>query len=353
VDTQAKPLNERAVRRRGLIAPALMVLLCAGLLWPLVDAVAKPHKGNAHPHQAIVMHASVSGSTLTVNLKGRANSKCALQLGSGKDAKSLPKTRIRGNGRGKVNWDIPSDTSTDRQPLTATCGHAGVRSTGRTYVSIPESAVSGPLATVLNILLDVILGGTLVLFLVLLVDMVVREPNPGERLMRSLALICGALVALGAQAAGVDFASYTVEALTGTRAAGAGFKALSIIIPGGMAAAFGWYFTRVMRRSAAMGLRLVSFLGMLTVIAFAVIFAEATSTQGVFLGAAAIPNTSFVIGLIFSVLVFNTPADEVKGGSRFGALADLIRRPDARGAASPTSADGRTAQSHRNPFADD
>jgi hypothetical protein len=317
--------------------------------------MAKPPQEHAHSHKRVVLHAGVSGSTLTVNLKGRANSRCALQLGSGKDAKTLPRARIKNNGRGKVNWDIPSDTSTSRQPLTAVCGHAGVQSTGRTYVSIPESAVSGPLATVLNILLDVILGGSLALFLVLLINMVVREPNPGERLMRSLALICGALVALGAQAAGVDFASYTVEALTGTRATGAGFKALAIIVPGGMAAAFGWYFTQVMRRSAAMGLRLVSFLGMLTVIAFAAIFAEATSTQGVFLGAAAIPNTSFVIGLIFSVLVFNTPADDVGGSSRLGALADMIRRPGTARPADPGSGstDGHTAKPRRSPFADE
>jgi hypothetical protein len=319
------------------------------------SSIAQGGRGNGHRHdRQVVLHASVSGSTLTVNLKGKANSRCALRLGSGKDSKALPRTGIGGNGRGVVKWDIPSDTSTDRQPLTAVCGHAGVRSAGRTHVSIPESAVSGPLATVLNILLDVILGGSLVLFLVLLINMVVREPDPGERLMRSLALICGALVALGAQAAGVDFASYTVEALTGTRAAGGAFKLLSIIVPGGMAAVFGWYFTQVMRRSAAMGLRLVSFLGMLTVIAFAAIFAEATSTQGVFLGAAAIPNTSFVIGLIFSVLVFNTPADDLGGSGRLSALTDLLRRPggSARSSGAPPP-ESQTAKPTRSPFAGD
>jgi hypothetical protein len=293
---------------------------------------------------------SVSGSTLTVGLRAKSYSKCTVRLGFGKDQKRLPRTSISRGGRGRIGWSIPSDTATGQQPLTATCGYSGVRSSGHSTVNIPVSAVSGTLATVLNILLDVTLGGCLAFFLVLLVNMVVREPDPDERLMRSLALVAGALVALGAQAAGVGFASYAVDALAGTGPGGQGVKILSIVVPGGVAAAFGWYFMRVMRRSTAMGLRWMSFLGMLTVVTFTVIFAQATNTQGVFLGAAAIPNTSFVVGLIFSVLAFRRPADapEDVGGGGFAVIGDLIRR--GRG---PKSAGGSGRQEIRNPFADD
>jgi hypothetical protein len=203
---------------------------------------------------------------------------------------------------------------------------------------------------VLNVLLDVLLGGSLVLFLVLLVQMVVTEPDPGEKLMRAMALICGALVALGAQAAEVGIASYTVESLTGARPGGEAFKAISIIVPGGVAAAFGWYFVRSMRQSTAMALRLVSFLGMLAVVSFIVIFAEATKTEGVFLGAAAIPNASFVIGLIGSVVLFNTPADATRRSNRLGSLGDLIRRRSR--SRDPVGA-GREPNAPRNPFADE
>ncbi|HZK15414.1 MAG TPA: hypothetical protein VFC52_02350, partial [Solirubrobacterales bacterium] len=177
------------------------------------------------------------------------------------------------------------------------------------------------------------------------------EPSKGERFMRSLALICGAIVALGAQASGVGFASFIVEALTGARPGGGIVKFLSILIPGGLAAAFGWYFTQVMRRSAMMGMRLVSFLGMLTVISFAVIFAEATETQDVFLGAAAIPNASFVVGLIFSVIVFTPAADDVDGVGAWG-IGDFVDRL-RRGARSGDTEDRAPTRARRSPFADD
>jgi hypothetical protein len=100
--------------------------------------------------------------------------------------------------------------------------------------------------TVLNVLLDVLLGGSILAFIVALVDMVIHEEHRSERVYQSIALTAGAIAALGAQAAGVNFATYTINSLTGVRPGGAVFKAVSVIIPGGLAAGFGWYFVRVM-----------------------------------------------------------------------------------------------------------
>ena len=100
-----------------------------------------------------------------------------------------------------------------------------------------------------------------------------------------------------------------------------------------------------------MGLRMIAFLGMLTVISFAVIFAAATETQGVFLGAAAIPNASFVAGLIFSVVVFTpTPEDDERGAGRLGALMDRVRELRESGG---SSSDSSRQATKRDPFADD
>ena len=331
-------------------------LALVAVLGAVVLAASIPSAASARGGGAVTVRASVSGSTLSVYLVGVPNSNCALRLGGGKGAKSLPGARIAANGHGRTQWDIPSDTSTGNQPLHAACGHGGVRHTGRAFVDIPESAVAGTLSTVLNIVLDVLLGGSLVLFLWLLIEMVVRESSKGERLMRSLALVCGAIVALGAQATGVGFASFTVEALTGNGSGEGIAKFLSIVLPGGVAAAFGWYFTQVMRRNAVMGMRLVSFLGMLTVISFTVIFAEATKTQGVFLGAAAIPNASFVVGLILSVIFLTPTADGRGGGLGLGELLDMIRgrtvRPAEDGGGRPV-APPVSPPSARSPFADD
>jgi hypothetical protein len=332
--------------RRAVVAIVLALCGCAALSLS-VAGVAQAGGGA----QGVGVKAAVSGSTLSVYLTGTPKSNCALSLGSGENAKRLPKARIEANGHGRLRWDIASDTPTGRQAVRATCGHAGVKRSGRAYVSISQAAVSGVLATVLNIILDVLLGGSLALFFWLLIDMILREPSKGERFMRSLALICGAIVALGAQASGVGFASFIVEALTGTRPGGGIVKFLSIVIPGGLAAAFGWYFTQVMRRSAMMGMRLVSFLGMLTVISFAVIFAEATETQGVFLGAAAIPNASFVVGLIFSVIVFTPAADDMDGASAWG-IGDFIERI-RRGTPSDGGEERPGTRTRRSPFADD
>lgn len=330
---------------RSRFAIALVAALCA---WA---AAISPSIANGAQARGVKVNATVDGSTLSVFLTGTRRSNCTLTLGAGGDSKRLPNARIESNGRGRVHWDIASDTPTGRQPVRATCSHAGVKSSGQAFVSISQAAVSGVLATVLNIALDILLGGSLLLFFWLLIDMILREPSKGERFMRSLALICGAIVALGAQASGVGFASFIVEALTGARPGGGVVKLLSILIPGGMAAAFGWYFTQVMRRSAMMGMRLVSFLGMLTVISFAVIFAEATETQGVFLGAAAIPNASFVVGLIFSVIVFTPAADDVGGAGAWGIGEFLDRLRGARSGGN--GAEGPPTRARRSPFADD
>lgn len=332
------------------IAAAMAMALCS---WAMAIAPSAADGAQSGGHaRGVKLNASVDGSTLSVFLTGAGRSNCTLSLGSGDDSKRLPDARIEANGHGRVRWDIASDTPTGRQPVRAVCSHAGAKSRGQTFVSISQAAVSGALATVLNIVLDVLLGGSLLLFFWLLIDMILREPSKGERFMRSLALICGAIVALGAQASGVGFAGFIVEALTGARPGGGVVKLLSILIPGGMAAAFGWYFTQVMRRSAMMGMRLVSFLGMLTVISFAVIFAEATETQGVFLGAAAIPNASFVVGLIFSVIVFTPAADDVDGVGAWG-IGDFLDRLRGGRSDGGVGEEGTATRARRSPFADD
>jgi hypothetical protein len=332
--------NARGCDRRvaALLVGAFLAMMC---FW-IGSAQAAP---GAHH---VKVFGSVSGKTLTVDLRARPFAKCNVWLGQGESKARLPRTGIGPQGRGQIEWDIPSETSTGDQPLTASCGYSGQRATGTGSVDIPESAVSSALTTVLNIALDAILAGTLLLFLVVLVGMVVTERDRDERFMRSLALVAGALVALGAQAAGISYASYAVDALAGTGPGGGAVKFLSIVIPGGVAAAFGWFFMRAMRHSTAMGLRWMSFLGMLTVVTFGVIFAQATETQGVFLGAAAIPNTSFVVGLIFSVLAFRRPADAPDGIGFADSMLELFNR-----VRQPRASGGSSAPKARNPFADD
>lgn len=311
-----------------LVMGAAMVVVLALCSW----AVARPHSdGNLR------LAGSVSGSTLTVKVSGHSNARCAFWLGSGKDRRRLPNAQLGERGRGQLDWSIPSSTKVGANRLKTVCGYSGVRSSTHTSIDIPKSAVSSTFTTVINVALDVFLGVSLFFFFFVLVITVVFAPA-GEHFGRALALVGGALVALGAQAAGVGFAEYVVESLAGSGPTGEGAKLLSVVIPGGAAVIFGWYFARATEYQTLKAMRWMVFLGMLAVVAFAVIFAEATSTQGVFLGAAAIPNTSFVVGLILSYLAFSRADDE--DGRPAGLLGRLGLRPGPTGSAA-------------NPFAED
>jgi hypothetical protein len=317
----------KAVRAFGVVALVMAILgLCVG------GALAKPQH---HGHQRVKIAGSVSGSTLTVKLQGKGGSKCSLWLGSGKDRQHLPGLYLGARGRGQLDWDIPSDTPTGDNRLKVMCGYSGVRSTNHTIVDIPESAVSGTFTTVLNALLYVVLAGGLVIFFLNLLGLVIGAPQ-SERFPRATAMMGGGIVALLAEVSGTGFADQIVEALAGSSPAGEGVKLLAIVIPGGAAVAFGWYFSYYsLQHSTYKAIRWVVLLGMLTLVTFVVILAEATKAKGVFLGEAAIPNASFVLGFILSFIAFSEAEDESDQG---GLLRGIL---------------GRFRPKPRNPFAED
>lgn len=308
-----------------LMMAAALIGLCAS------GALAK-QQGK----QGLRVTGSVSGKTLTVNLRGRGGSKCSEYLGRGKDRRRLPGVYLGAAGKGQVEWDIPSDTPTGDNRLEATCGYSGVRTSAHTAIDIPQSAVSSTFTTVLNVLLYVFLACSLLIFFVELLKVVLGPPET-ERFPRALAMIGGGVLALLAEVAGTGFADQIVDALAGSSPAGGGVKLLAAIIPGGAAVAFGWYFSYALERSTLKATRWVVLLGMLTLVTFAVILAEATNANGVFLGEAAIPNASFVVGLILSVLAFGGAEDETDQDSWLRGLLNRFGR-------------GRSSD---NPFAED
>lgn len=163
---------------RGGWAGPRWLALCAlvALLGGLFGGSAKGAPGANH----LKVFGSVSGKTLTVNLRARPHAKCSVLLGSGKDRARLPRTGIGDAGRGLIEWPIPSSTPTGEQPLSAACGFRGRRTTGTGSVDIPESAVSSTFTTVLNILLYVFLLTSLVIFFAILIGMVVFAPPAGS-----------------------------------------------------------------------------------------------------------------------------------------------------------------------------
>lgn len=153
---------------------------------------------------------------------------------------------------------------------------------------------------VFNVALHVLLVGSMVGFLVFLIMDTIAEPDRGEKFVRVLALVGGALVALGAKASGVDYATFAVQAMAGARPASAIANVGATVIPALLGAGFGFFITRTMSKSEEKGKRWASFIGMLALIAFLQVYAEAADVNGIFLGKASIPNVSFVTGVILT-----------------------------------------------------
>lgn len=214
------------------------------------------------------------------------------------------------------------------------------------------------MATALNLLLHVLLVSTLLLLVGAIVKLVVAEPHPIERMARVLALVAGAMVALGAQVTGDGFANYTIDALVGVRPAGAVVEPLAVLLPGGIGVALGWYFIRVLNKSVVKGMRWVVFFGMLAAVAFTAVYAAATSTEGVMLGVAALPNASFISGIALTILVFlpEPGASDEKSASKLSALKRLFGRTSRRSPAAAGATAGLVRDepaSVSNPFARD
>jgi hypothetical protein len=262
---------------------------------------------------------------------------------------ALPGLRVGPGGHGGVRADLSTDAPTGEQRVVATCAHAGLVQTGKTDVSISAIALHGPVAAGFNLALDVLLVGALLVFAWLLVEMVIFSAETRERFLRSLALAGGAILALGAQVSGVDFAKSIVDSLVGSDAMGTSGKVLLAIAAGLVAAGFGWYFTQVAIREETRGLRLACALGAVTIVGLTLILAEAFDRQGLFLRAGAIPNFAFMVGLIGSV-IFSVPAAEASTEGGGGLLTSLVGKL-ARGR-ERSSGSGRSPE-RRNPFAGD
>lgn len=210
------------------------------------------------------------------------------------------------------------------------------------------------MATVLNVVLYLLLASSLVGFVVILATMVWTEPNRWEQALQVMCLVAGAIIALGAHSADVGIATYLIDSLTGARPAGAAAATFAVVVPGGIAAALGWYFLHSVKKSTAKAMRIIAFLGMLTVVTFIQIFATATEVNGFELGKAAIPNASFVAGLILSIAFL----DGESGSRRFrdrvrDAASEVVNKKAPKAASFLDDRDGREVVPTQNPFAAD
>lgn len=195
----------------------------------------------------------------------------------------------------------------------------------------------------LNIVEQVLLAGSLVLFIGLVVRQSLTEVDSNERLRRVAALAAGALVAVGAQQAGLTYATFTVKSLSHTRVSTAGAEVVAAIIPGLMGAGIGFLMTRKFRSSQRVAMRLMSFVAMLSATAFLQVYIHAANKSGVALGATAIPNIAFVAGILVAYILIDDQKKKAGKGAMVAltesALRRLIRRKSDSADAPATALD--------------
>jgi hypothetical protein len=154
---------------------------------------------------------------------------------------------------------------------------------------------------VLNVLLHVLLLGSLGVYVLVLIRVVLRSEDTVERFIRATALFCGAMIVVGSQAAGGGYASFIVESLSSARPGAAFFAA---VIPGLFGVGIGWYIVyAVKHRGEDIAIRILALVGMLAAASFASIYAVAMKEEAGDIGRAAIPNIAFVTGITLYVIL--------------------------------------------------
>jgi hypothetical protein len=159
----------------------------------------------------------------------------------------------------------------------------------------------------LNVLLHVMLIGSMVAFVGCSVLVTFRTDSSLERAIRASALFCGALIVLGAQAAGLSFADFTVNALSNSNLAGATAKVMGAVVPATAGIVIGRYLTLSVRKSENIAIRVLAFVGTLAATQFATIYAIGVKANGLEIGAPAIPNVAFVVGILLYVVLKYEP----------------------------------------------
>lgn len=164
-------------------------------------------------------------------------------------------------------------------------------------------------SVVFNLILHGMMVGAMVLFLGTLILVALQTDDRMEKLRRGLALFVGAMIVVGAEASGLNFAAFTAG-----RGASAASTAVASIIPAVAGVAIGFYLVRTYRKHDVRGTRLICFVGMLALASFVQVYATITHAGGIFVGASAIPNLAFAAGV---VMVFIFGDDTKKPGRSF------------------------------------
>lgn len=180
------------------------------------------------------------------------------------------------------------------------------------------------LAAFLSVVLNIMLIGSMLLFVAYSVRVSLSADNTGERMIRFGSLFAGALVVLGGQVAGVGFSQFIVKSMSSSGVA----VTAGVVVPGVAGASLGFLFLRSAYRDNIFAIRVLIFIGMLAAAQFAEIYAQVVKRNGYSLGAAVVPNIAFVVGIILCIALTYDPKDPRAGLRRYWGLSGQ-GHPDA------------------------
>lgn len=164
-------------------------------------------------------------------------------------------------------------------------------------------------SALLKVILNIILIGSMLGFVGCGVYASLAGDGLLERMIRFSMLLSGALVVLGAQAAGLSFAQVITDALASS---GILTTTAGVVVPGAAGAGIGAFLVRFTRNGSVFVMRILIFTGMLAAAQFAEIYASAVHADGMALGRAVLPNVSFVVGVLLYVALTYDPKNPIK-----------------------------------------
>ena len=181
------------------------------------------------------------------------------------------------------------------------------------------------LATLLNVLLNTMLIGSMLAFAGCCVWAALDDSNLMERVLRFGMLFSGALVVLGAQASGLSFAQLIANSLNSS---GAAPVITGVVVPGATGIAVGLFLIRSAQASGIVAIRVMILVGMLATAQFAELYANALAKHGVALGSSVLPNISFVVGILLYLGLRLNPRD-LKRGFRMPGQTEPARHENS------------------------
>lgn len=141
-----------------------------------------------------------------------------------------------------------------------------------------------------------------------------------DRPLRVLAIFTGALIVIGADAAGLSYAGFVTEALGVNKPLTFGVFAVAVPAAGGTFLA--WYLIWATGRSYNKAMRLFTLVGTLALVQFLLVYVEAATQNGLDIGAAVVPNLVFIVGFFLYMILNFEPGKAPKGSG----LKDKVNR---------------------------